>query len=65
MDRLKSNFPYDLLGKSFLMLYPYITLFPKLLYPQRIQITGENSTPVSIRKKIALRYARLFLFLIS
>jgi hypothetical protein len=27
LDRLKSNFPYDLLGKTFLMLYPYITLF--------------------------------------
>ena len=26
MDRLKSNFSYDLLGKSHLALYPYITL---------------------------------------
>jgi hypothetical protein len=31
LDRLKSNFPYDLLGKSFLMLYLQITLILKVL----------------------------------
>ena len=32
MDSLEENFPYTLMGKSNLMLYPYITLCLKWTY---------------------------------